>query len=191
MERCEIQKRCILLAVALFALSGCGGDDPTEPIPGGPEPLVFNNFQEASFAIGQLDMSGEDPNLGGVVGPIGLHSPGSMSAGLPLFLPDARNNRVLGFNDFPAGNGQAADFVVGQEDLTSNSSGTTANTLKTPTDAVVAAGKLFVADYNNNRILIWNSIPGSNVPADVVVGQLEFTAVAPSGSPEPTARSFK
>lgn len=191
MKRYGIQTRCLLLSFALLALSGCGGDDPTQPVPSGPEPLVFNNFQEASFVIGQLDMSGDDSNLGGVVGPIGLRSPGSVSNGLPLFVVDAGNNRVLGFNDFPSGNGQAADFVVGQEDLTSSGSGTTAINMKTPTDAVVAAGKLFVADFNNNRILIWNSIPRSNVPADVVVGQLEFTTVPPSDLPEPTARSFK
>jgi hypothetical protein len=41
----------------------------------------------------------------------------------------------------------------------------------------VADGKLFVSDRNNNRVLIWNSIPTANgAPADVVIGQPDFTS---------------
>ena len=193
MERCEIQKRCILLAMALFALGGCGGDDPTEPIPESPKPLVFRNLQEAVLVIGQLDMSGTGPNLGdqdNPTGPIGLANPGSASTGLPLFVADSINDRVLGFNGFPQGNGQPADFALGQEDLISHGPGTTATTMDSPRTAVVAAGKLFVADIGNQRILIWNSIPRSNVPADVVIGQLDFTTVPPTHLAGPTAGSF-
>ncbi len=41
----------------------------------------------------------------------------------------------------------------------------------------------------NNRVLIWNNIPTSNgTPADVVIGQADFTS---SDNPEPpTAQSF-
>ena len=190
MERYEIKKRCILLVLALFALSGCGGDDPTEPAPGGASGLVFSDFQEAALVIGQLDMSGKNSNLGGVVGPIGLNFPQAISTGFPLFVTDDGNHRVLGFNEFPKGNGQPADFVVGQDDLTSGRSGTTAGKLKDPMNAVTAVGKLFVADWGNKRILIWNTIPSSNAPADVVVGQLDFTTVPPPGATEPTAGSF-
>ena len=34
--------------------------------------------------------------------------------------------------------------------------------------------RLAVTDRNNNRIMIWNSIPSSNVPADIVLGQQDF-----------------
>jgi len=34
---------------------------------------------------------------------------------------------------------------------------------------------LLLADGNNNRVLIWNSLPTSNTPPDVVLGQPDFT----------------
>ncbi len=34
---------------------------------------------------------------------------------------------------------------------------------------------LLVADRNNNRILIWNSLPKSNIPPNIVLGQENFT----------------
>ena len=38
-----------------------------------------------------------------------------------------------------------------------------------------ASGKLFVTDYNNNRILVWNTAPTTTgVPANLVVGQPGF-----------------
>jgi hypothetical protein len=40
---------------------------------------------------------------------------------------------------------------------------------------VTANGKLFVSGALNNRVLIWNTLPVGNVPADVVVGQANFT----------------
>jgi hypothetical protein len=45
--------------------------------------------------------------------------------------------------------------------------------------AVVSQGRLFVSDFANHRVLIWNELPTSNVPADVVVGQPDFTSGAP------------
>ena len=41
--------------------------------------------------------------------------------------------------------------------------------------SIASDGKrLAVTDRNNNRILIWTSIPSSNVPADLVIGQSNF-----------------
>jgi len=56
---------------------------------------------------------------------------------------------------------------------TANNGGISASSLYTPYAAHVGAdGKLYVADYNNNRILIFNTIPTSDYSsADVVVGQ--------------------
>ncbi|HEY5038130.1 MAG TPA: hypothetical protein VIJ93_03555, partial [bacterium] len=70
---------------------------------------------------------------------------------------------------------QAANVVVGQANMTSSSTGTTANTLKSPY-GVWVAGKIFVADSNNNRVLIYNTIPvANNASANVVVGQPNMT----------------
>lgn len=181
---------CLAFGLTLFALSGCGGDNPTGPTAGGVAPLVFSNFQAAAIVIGQLDMSSDEVDAGtGEVGAVGLREPrGAISAG-SLYLVDSLNNRVLGYNSLPAVDGQAADFVLGQDDFTTRQEGTTANTFFIPVNAVVSRGKLFVADGLNHRILIWNRLPKSNVPADVVVGQPDFTTNDFSG--QASAGSFK
>lgn len=38
---------------------------------------------------------------------------------------------------------------------------------------------LLLADRNNNRVLIWNSLPTSNTPPDLVLGQKEFYSNSP------------
>jgi hypothetical protein len=90
---------------------------------------------------------------------------------------------VLGFAAVPTADGAAADFVLGQSDFTSSSSGTSDTKFANPYYSAVAGGKLLVTDFNNNRVLIWNSLPTTNgAPADVVVGQPDFTTAAiPAG----------
>lgn len=38
---------------------------------------------------------------------------------------------------------------------------------------------LILADRNNNRVLIWNSLPAGNTPPDIVLGQKDFTGNNP------------
>jgi hypothetical protein len=153
---------------------GCGNDSPTTPESGsGSQALRFNNFQAASVVIGQADMNSGAPNAGGSTGPAGLQGP--LAAGADTYyLPDTGNHRILGFDAVPTSNGASATFVLGQPDFTSNASGTTAQNFKFPGECAVSGGKLFLADNSNNRVLIWNSLPQGNVPADVVVGQTDF-----------------
>ncbi len=102
------------------------------------------------------------------------------SDGVHVAVADTDNNRVLIWNSIPAVNGQAADVVVGQPDFTSSASNgfnPTAESLKGPQGVWIQGGKLFVADTGNNRVLIWNSLPTQNgQPADIVLGQKDFTA---------------
>jgi hypothetical protein len=90
------------------------------------------------------------------------------------------------FTALPAcgwGAGEQADVVLGQPDFTAatpNNGGVNAASLNFPGAALVVGGKLLVAEYGNNRILIYNSIPVSpNAPADVVIGQPDFTTTSP------------
>jgi hypothetical protein len=70
----------------------------------------------------------------------------------------------------------SADVVVGQPDFTKNELGVGQNRLRRPTAVATDGTVLVVADTDNNRVLIWRSIPTVNdVPADVVVGQANFT----------------
>ena len=70
-------------------------------------------------------------------------------------------------------------MVIGQPDFTHNATSVppTATSLRGPTGVWLAGGKLFVADTQDNRILIYNKIPTTNnAAADVVIGQPNFTS---------------
>lgn len=49
--------------------------------------------------------------------------------------------------------------------------GCAADRLSAPSRAIVAGGRLIVADRGNNRVLVWNKVPGGPAPADLVIGQ--------------------
>ena len=70
-----------------------------------------------------------------------------------------------------------ADIVLGQPDFSKVDLGLAQNRVRTPTAVATDGRVLAVADTDNNRVLIWNQIPTSvDVPADVVVGQKDFTS---------------
>jgi uncharacterized protein (TIGR03437 family) len=107
-----------------------------------------------------------------------------------LFVADTQNNRVLIYNSVPTANAAAADVVLGQPSFTSAISATqviptpTANNLLSPVSVTSDGQHLFVSDLGDNRVLIWNSIPTSNqAPADVVIGQPDFSSYSDNNSP--------
>jgi hypothetical protein len=138
----------------------------------------------------------------------GLNYPWSISTGGgKLIVADPSNNRVMIWNTIPTTNGAPADLVLGQSDFTHNvynddnqdgSPGNpTARTLFGPIDVWSDGTKLVVADYSNNRVLIWNTFPHANfIPADVVLGQSDFTHNAANDDNQdgsydgPTARTL-
>lgn len=99
------------------------------------------------------------------------------SDGTIVAVADTSNNRILIWKSIPTTLGQPADIVLGQKDFTSIALVTvTASSLRGPQGVWIQNGKLFVADTENDRVLIWNSIPTqNNQPADVVLGQPNFT----------------
>jgi DNA-binding beta-propeller fold protein YncE len=99
-----------------------------------------------------------------------------------LWVADQSNRRVLRF-DGAAGkaNGAAADGVLGQGDFTSSAFATTASGMFRPTGvAVDSASHLWVADYNNSRVLRFDGAAGkaNGAAADGVLGQSDFTSSA-------------
>ena len=97
--------------------------------------------------------------------------------GTIVAVADTDNNRVLIWKSVPTALNQPADLVLGQSNFTANTVTTppTASTLSGPQGVWIQNGKLLVADTQNFRVLIWNSIPTSNnQPADVVLGQSNF-----------------
>ncbi|MGC1189144.1 MAG: NHL repeat-containing protein [Candidatus Binatus sp.] len=135
----------------------------------------------AAVVVGQPDLTSNDS----ATTQSGLDHPelGLFVAGGKLFVSDRNNNRVMIWNSVPSTNGANADVVIGQPNFTSKSAGTTETSLNEPEGIWSDGTRLVVADEANNRVLIWNSIPTSNgAPADVVVGQADFTS---SDNPEP------
>lgn len=138
---------------------------------------------EAEVVIGQQNMTGGDPNQGGIAASSStLYNPRHVfSDGTRLFVADYLNNRVLIYNLIPTSSNASADVVIGQPDMVSNGEnqggGAGKNTLYNPNGVFFDGSKLFIADIYNNRVLIYNSIPTSNnADADVVVGQADFTS---------------
>ncbi len=132
----------------------------------------------ASVVLGQPDFTTTDLTIPPTS--LTLRTPSAVASdGVRLAIADSDNNRVLLYNSIPTSNKAAPDVVLGQTDFTS--AGTlkppTASSLRGPQGVWFQNGKLFVADTFNNRVLIWNRIPTANgTPADVVLGQANFTA---------------
>ena len=73
-----------------------------------------------------------------------------------------------------------ASVVLGQPDFqTVTNPYTTQNGFRNPTYVATDGKILVLADTDNNRVLIWNSIPTTqaqnDAPADIVLGQADFT----------------
>ncbi|BDC50350.1 hypothetical protein F183_A26660 [Bryobacterales bacterium F-183] len=72
----------------------------------------------------------------------------------------------------------AADLVLGQSTFTGTDLGRSRSALRLPTHVASNGQILVVADTENNRVLIWRTIPTSNnAPADVVLGAADFTTI--------------
>ncbi|WP_231292587.1 hypothetical protein [Leptospira meyeri] len=111
-----------------------------------------------------------------------MNQPGPVTvSGNKLYISDSRNHRILGYLQIPNMNGVTADFVIGQLDFVSSSLANppTANSYSSLWSIASSSNRLFVSDTVNNRQLIYNTLPTSNVAADVVLGVSNFTTAGP------------
>ncbi|MCK5242816.1 hypothetical protein KAR34_10220 [bacterium] len=149
--------------------------------------LIYNTVPtvdnaSAAVVVGQPNMTSNSENQGGSVAANTLYSPHSVyTDGTKLYIADYYNNRVLIYNTVPTSDNASADVVVGQPNMTSNSENqggsVAANTLYQPYSAYTDGSKLFISDYSNHRVLIYNTVPISdNASANVVVGQANMTS---------------
>jgi uncharacterized protein (TIGR03437 family) len=134
----------------------------------------------ADVVLGQPDFSKTDVGLT----QRSLRTPTAVATdGRYLAVADTDNNRVLIWNSIPATNAAPADVVIGQPDFTSGTlnfggAGNTPSSrgLRGPQGVWIQDGRLYVADTQNHRVLIWNRIPNQNgQAADVVLGKPDFT----------------
>jgi uncharacterized protein (TIGR03437 family) len=167
---------------------------PTAQVPQGtrcPVCIGDPNVGQASLVLGQ-------PNFTTVTDPYttqsGFRNPTSIATdGHILVLADTDNNRVLIWNSIPTLPDQPADIVVGQASFTTSAIGLSASALRGPQGVWVQGTQLFVADTDNSRVLVWNSIPTSNnQPADLVLGEPNFTTAPPQTTSDlpPTASNL-
>jgi len=121
----------------------------------------------------------------------GLNLPLAVASdGVHVAVADTANNRIMIWNEIPTSNNQNADVVLGQPDFVTFNLPTpvTASSLRAPQGVFISNGKLMVADTQNNRVLIWNSIPTkNNQPADLVLGAPNFTTVV---NPDQTSNAI-
>lgn len=179
--------------LTLLVLSACGGGGgggtpgstssgtPPAPVP----PLVTQavslvNGQAASAVIGQTSFTTSTVGVGGAAslwGPYG--SAGVDPVNGNLYVADEFNNRLLMYKGIPTVNGASAVLAIGQSSLTTNASGVSATAIWNPFAPFASGGKLFFADFRNNRVGIYNAVPTSSPGTiDVVVGQASKTTNA-------------
>jgi hypothetical protein len=154
--------------------------------------LIWNSIPTdsgiaADLVLGQDAMDeclANDVNHDGVGGDSGassstLANPTAVwSNGTKLIVADSGNNRVLIWNTIPTTNAQPADVVVGQVDFTATGSATGADGLSEPWDVISNGTQLVIADSDNNRVLLYETMPSTDgALADVVLGQGDFTHV--------------
>ncbi len=150
--------------------------------------LIFHNFSAlrpgmgADVVVGQANFGvscgsdGKQACTSSGAGAASVNQPlGVATDGQRLVVADAGNNRVLIFNRIPTTNGAAADVVLGQASFTVTAPGTSPTALRVPNGVFLSGGRLFIADTQNHRVLIYNTIPTSNsARPDVVLGQTDF-----------------
>ncbi len=161
---------CLSMVVALLLMTLLAAPAPAGAwSDGAPASLVLGqvNFNSSSFTTTQS----------GMYNPTGAAIDPSTGA---VFIVDSFNHRVLRFASLVAlSNGANANGVLGQIDFTSNTIATTRSGMFDPTGAVVdGAGRLWVADNGNNRVLRFDAAASkpNGANADGVLGQGDFTS---------------
>lgn len=116
--------------------------------------------------------------------PVGVH----LVPDGKLLITNELLHHISVFDSIPDSVGESATLVIGHDDFGNSSSGTSETEMNMPYSVLTTYdGKLAVAEYGNNRVLLYNSMPGKNgAEADIVLGQKDFTSAlefAPDGSP--------
>ncbi len=152
-------------------------------LPAPTDPLTYTSkcpvcVGQATLVLGQPDFTTATENL--TATPNTLRLPTAVASdGVHVVVADTDHNRVLIWNRIPTTNNAPADVVVGQPNFnTASLPGNTPNakSMRGPQGVWIQNGRLYVADTQNNRVLIYNQIPtGNGAAADVVLGQPNFT----------------
>ncbi|MGI0047170.1 MAG: NHL repeat-containing protein [Nitrosotalea sp.] len=133
----------------------------------------FTTDEATSIVIGSpsFDKGTYSTNASSLAAPYGLAFDKSGN----LWVVDYYDNRVLEFIP-PFENQMNASLVLGQYDFTSNSDGSTQNSMNLPSAiAFDSAGNLWMTDSLNNRVLKFTHPFSTGQSASLVLGQENFT----------------
>ncbi len=128
----------------------------------------------ASLVIGQTDFTsgGTGTSSTTLAYPFAV----TFDAAGDLWVADAGNNRVLEYQP-PFSTGMSASVVIGQDSFdTGNSGSGPAGLSGASSVALDISGNLYVADPNNNRVLIYNPPLTAGMSASVAIGQPDLTS---------------
>jgi hypothetical protein len=144
-----------------------------DALPAAPDDLPQRVLGQPDFTSGGL--------YGGMTSALSLCGPWHVhSDGTRLLVGEQCGRRVAIWSALPAMTHEPIDLALGQPDLTSaviNNGGVSASSLSGRPAGHVAGGRVFVADPNNNRVLIWNEVPtATGEAADVVLGQPDMAS---------------
>ncbi len=157
----------LVRAVGLYSAQGILGQ-----LEHSTAPVYTPNFAESTFSSDNNVMT---PNT------LGFNAPNDTVVDYinhRMFIADNLNNRVLVFNLNEEDQivNYVPDYVLGQIDFVTSTSGTTANTLSAPSHLAFndITEELYVSDTDNNRILVFDVEEISNgEPAVNVLGQID------------------
>lgn len=133
--------------------------------------------------LGQPDSRSVAPNQGQRCSASTFYWPfGIAVIGGRFWVADTGNRRVLGWDGGIPDPGRPAEIVLGQPDehhREENRGGAAGPaSFRWPHDLAGDADLLLVADAGDHRILGWSAHPDSDAPADIVIGQPNFTSAA-------------
>ncbi len=134
----------------------------------------------ADIVLGQPDGTHREENRGGPAGPASFRWPHDIAGHDDLLLvADAGDHRILGWSPHPAAD-QPADLVLGQPDFASAAEWPygphTGDRFRFPYALGLDGERLVIADTANNRILVWEGVPGDGRGADHVLAQPDFAS---------------
>lgn len=139
--------------------------------------LPERDEQPADVVLGQPDGQSEGPAAGGRGPEQGMYLPtGVLIHEDRLVVADAWHHRILVWNTVPESNDMPPDVVIGQSGPSSVEVNRGGNCSPTsfywPFGIAMVGDAFWVADTGNRRVLGWrNGIPGSDQPADIILGQ--------------------
>ena len=141
--------------------------------------------------IGQPSVTGGAANNGGL-GPQSLSLPlGLSTTTSSLYVADSENNRVLRF-DLAAPSGATA--VLGQSTPYSNGfdrgGAATAGAVSHARGVSVSSGEVFVADTDDNRVLVFAAPLQPGAKPKRVLGQIDANTTLPNGGGKPSSSTL-